>query len=226
MPLLALLGIGVILLLVFGPQWWIRRTLRKYAEPADRYSGSGADLARHLLDESGLHEVKVERTADNGDHYDPTDRAVRLSPLCFDGRSLTAITVAAHEVGHALQHRDRDAMLLLRGRLAGVFVRGQKLALIFIVAAPLVAVFTRSGALMWLLVIAAFSIQLLGTIMQFVTLPVEWDASFGRALPLLKRLEILHPSDHQHARSLLRAAAFTYVAGSLFSLLLLVRWIR
>lgn len=226
MPLLALLVIALIALLVFGPQWWIRRTLTRYAQPEDRYSGTGADLARHLLDEAGLAEVKVERTEANGDHYDPTDRAVRLSPLCFEGRSLTAITVAAHEVGHAMQHRDSDRMLMLRGRLAMIVASGQKLALVVMIAAPVVAIVARAGILMWLMIAFAFGIQLLGTLMQFVTLPVEWDASFGRALPTLKRLNILHPGDLPHARKLLRAAAFTYVAGSLFSLLLLVRWVR
>lgn len=225
MPLLALLVVVLIALLVFGPQWWIKRTLKKYAQPEDRYGGSGAELARHLLDEAGLQQVTVERT-EAGDHYDPAARAVRLSPLCFDGRSLTAITVAAHEVGHAMQHRDGDRMLELRGKLAMVVVRGQQLALVLMLAAPVVALVTRAGVLMWLMIAFAFGIQLLGTIMQFVTLPVEWDASFGRALPTLSRLNILHPGDQRHARRLLRAAAFTYVAGSLFSLLLLVRWVR
>ena len=101
-----LLVIGLIIVaVIFGPGIWVQRVLARYSEPADRYSGTGAELARHLLDKNGLQSVKVEQTRE-GDHYDPGDKAGRLTPDKFDGRSLTAITVAAHEVGHALQDRD------------------------------------------------------------------------------------------------------------------------
>ena len=95
----------LIAILIFGPGLWVRRVLERYSAPEDRYSGTGAQLARHLLNKHGLESVAVERTAE-GDHYDPQDKAVRLTDDKFDGRSLTAITVAAHEVGHALQDRD------------------------------------------------------------------------------------------------------------------------
>ncbi len=104
------------LVLVFGPGLWVRRVLARYSLPADRYSGSGAQLARHLLDAHGLSSVKVE-TTETGDHYDPEAKAVRLTPDKFDGRSLTAITVAAHEVGHALQDHQEYAPLRFRTRL-------------------------------------------------------------------------------------------------------------
>ena len=97
----------LLLAIVFAPQLWVKHTLSKYHQPPDRYRGSGAELARMLLDQENLAHVTVEKT-DRGDHYDPIEKAVRLSPECFDARSLTAITVAAHEVGHALQDRDAD----------------------------------------------------------------------------------------------------------------------
>lgn len=222
---LVVLAIAAVALLILGPGWWIKHTLNKYSEPANRYQGTGAELARHLLDQAGLQHVKVERT-ERGDHYDPLDKAVRLSELCFDQRSLTAVTVAAHEVGHALQDRDEGSMLHWRTRLARVVNAGDKLALVLMLAAPFMALLSRSSMLLWLFVIAAVSIQALGALMHLVTLPVEWDASFGRALPMLEQLKILHAADYPHARRLLRAAAFTYVAASLYSLLLLARWIR
>jgi uncharacterized protein len=216
----------LIALLIFGPSWWVRHVLAKYADPADRYQGTGAELARHLLDLSGLQDVKITRGAEHSDHYNPATRTVNLSPLCHDGRSLTAITVAAHEVGHALQHRDEDRWLGLRSRLAGLLVVGQTVVLPLVIIAPVVGLGLRAPALMWVLFALAFLVQALGTVFHLVTLPVEWDASFGRAMPMLEALRILHATDVPHARRLLRAAAFTYVAGSLFSLLLLVRWIR
>lgn len=227
MPLLlALLAVAAVAALVFGPQWWVRRTLARYSEPAQRYSGSGAELARHLLDLEGLQQVQVVRGGPNEDSYDPMAKVVRLSPLCHDSGSLTAITVAAHEVGHALQDRDGDARLIWRTRLAIAAHRAQQFSLILLIAAPILALALRSGVLMWLLVAGSLGIQALITVSQFATLPVEWDASFGRALPLLEKHAILHPADPPHAKRILRAAALTYVAASLFSLLLLLRWIR
>ena len=110
-----------ILAIVFGPGIWVQRVLAKYSRPEDRYSETGADLARLLLDKNGLQHVKVEKT-ETGDHYDPNDKAVRLTDDKFDGRSLTAITVAAHEVGHAVQDKDAYGPLRVRGLL----VRGMQ----------------------------------------------------------------------------------------------------
>ena len=103
MPIL--IFVLIILAVIFGPGLWVRRVMNRYSKPEDRYSGTGAQLARHLLDKSGLDSVVVEVTA-AGDHYDPDDKAVRLTEDKFSGHSLTAITVAAHEVGHAIQDRD------------------------------------------------------------------------------------------------------------------------
>ena len=93
----------VILALVAGPQFWVKRVISRYNRPVDRYEASGAQTARRLLDAHGLQAVVVE-TTEHGDHYDPAARAVRLSADNYHGRSLTATTIAAHEVGHALQH--------------------------------------------------------------------------------------------------------------------------
>ena len=91
----------LLLALVFGPGLWVRRVIARYSDPPDRYAGTGAQLARFLLNKLGMQHVAVEST-DQGDHYDPAAKAVRLTPDKYEGRSLTAITVAAHEVGHAI----------------------------------------------------------------------------------------------------------------------------
>ena len=107
MILAIVIVIALLCIVVFGPSIWVSRVIDRYSVPADRYSGTGADLARHLLDRHGLHAVTVEPT-EHGDHYDPEAKAVRLTEDKFGGRSLTAITVAAHEVGHAVQdHQGR-----------------------------------------------------------------------------------------------------------------------
>jgi Zn-dependent membrane protease YugP len=111
--------IAAILALVFGPGLWVRRVLERYSSPADRYAGTGAQLARYLLNKHGLQSVAVE-TTDQGDHYDPTAKAVRLTPEKFEGHSLTAITVAAHEVGHAIQDKQGYAPLRFRTYLVRV----------------------------------------------------------------------------------------------------------
>lgn len=210
---------------LFGPAWWVKRVLEKYSSPADRYasSGTGASLARHLLDLHELADVKVE-TTQLGDHYDPVARSVRLAPAHHDGSSLTAVVVAAHEVGHALQHARGERLFATRYRLARLAAGAQRAAGLMLVAAPLLALVTRmpqTGGLMLVLAVASAA---LGTLVHFATLPVELDASFGKALPLLAAGR-LHTPDLPHARRILRAAAFTYVAGSLASLLNLARWL-
>ena len=103
MPILIALGALLLFAAVFGPQWWVRHVLAKHAADRPDLPGTGAELARHLLDEAGLQQVKVEQT-DIGDHYDPDALAVRLTPPHHDGRSIAAVAVAAHEVSHAVQH--------------------------------------------------------------------------------------------------------------------------
>lgn len=215
--------IVVIAAVVFGPGLWVRRVLERYSEPADRYKGTGAQLARHLLDKHGLGDVTVERTPD-GDHYDPQEKAVRLTDDKFDGRSLTAITVAAHEVGHALQDRDSYAPLRLRTRLVKVGRGIEKVGAGVLMLSPFIGALTRAPQVSLLMFAAGFVTLGTSALIHFVTLPTEFDASFNRALPILDKFGILKRVDRPHARRLLRAAALTYVSASLMSLLNIARW--
>jgi hypothetical protein len=216
--------IVVFLALLFGPAIWVRRVLERYSSPADRYPGTGQQLARELLDAHGLGSVTVE-TTDQGDHYDPEAKVVRLSPDKFDGRSLTAITVAAHEVGHAVQDHVGYAPLRMRTRLVKATRRVEKLGAAILVVSPFLGAITRIPSIG--LVTLAAGLLTLGTaaLVHAVTLPTEIDASFGRALPMLERQKILKPVDRPHARKLLTAAALTYVASALMSLLNVARWL-
>jgi Zn-dependent membrane protease YugP len=218
--------IVAILACVFLPSVWVRHILAKYSEPADRYrdKGSGAELARHLLDRFDLSAVDVEQT-DQGDHYDPEAKAVRLSAGNYAGYSLTAITVAAHEVGHAIQDARGEALFNTRQRLVRAAMQGQKVSGVLLLAAPLLLVLTRTPLASVLFLLLAVASMALGTVVHLVTLPVELDASYGKALPMLEEGDYLHEGDLRHAKRILKAAALTYVAGSLASLLSLGRWL-
>lgn len=212
-----------ILALIFGPGLWVRRVLERYSVPEDRYSGTGAELARHLLDKLGMNHVTVEPT-DTGDHYDPDAKAVRLTPDKHDGRSLTAITVAAHEVGHALQDQEGYAPLRIRSRLVRAGRHIERLGAGALLVSPFIGAFTRAPVLGMLVFAAGFLTLASSTLVHLATLPTEFDASFSRALPMLDEYRILKKNDRPHARRLLRAAALTYVAASLMSLLNIARW--
>ncbi len=213
----------IVLAIVFGPGIWVQRVLAKYSEPADRYSGTGAQLARHLLNKNGLENVKVEQTRD-GDHYDPDEKAVRLTPDKFDGRSLTAITVAAHEVGHALQDRDGFAPLKLRTRLVKGMRNVERLGAGILMVSPFIGALTRIPGLGIFMFLGGLLTLGSSTLIHLVTLPTEFDASFNRALPILENDNILKQQDRRHARLILKAAAYTYVSASLMSLLNIARW--
>lgn len=208
---------------VAGPSYWVKYIMEKYSQPHDRYAGTGAELARALLDQANLPQVRVEMTK-LGDHYDPLEKVVRLAPDKFNGRSLTAITVAAHEVGHAMQDRDGYLPLKMRTRLVQLAAPAEKLGAAILMLAPLVMVLARApiaGALF-----LAGGLLTLGTatLVHLLTLPMEMNASFARALPLLERGNYLKPGDAPHARRLLKAAAWTYVSASLMTLLNIARW--
>ena len=216
--------VAVVLILVFAPGLWVRKVLRRYSEPVDRYAGTGAELARHLLDAHGLHTVRVEAT-EAGDHYDPDAKAVRLTPDKFDGRSLTAITVAAHEVGHALQDHEEYPPLRMRTRLVKATRGVERIGAGVLMISPFLGLATRVPAIG--LITFGAGLLTLGTsaLVHLVTLPTEFDASFNRALPVLDRHKVLKTVDRPHARKLLNAAALTYVSASLMSLLNIARWL-
>jgi uncharacterized protein len=221
-----ILLLALIAAVIFLPQWWVKRVLAKYRQPDDRYQGTGGELARHLLDRLGLESVGVEATDPGADHYDPEARMVRLSPEHHDGASLTAVTVAAHEVGHAIQHADGYKPLMWRTQMVKTVQRFQRIGVVLIALAPLAMVLLRlprAGLVMLLLAIAALAS---GIVVHLMTLPTELDASFRRALPLLEKGDYLKPEDRPHARRILRAAAFTYVAASLMSLVNFWWWLR
>jgi Zn-dependent membrane protease YugP len=216
--------IVLLLVLVFGPQFWVRWVLDRHNRVEEaNFPGSGSELARHLLDRCELQEVKVEVT-ELGDHYDPQTRTVKLTRDKFDGKTLTAITVAAHECGHAFQHAAQEPLFLLRTRMAKLSLLAQRIGSLLLFAAPFSVLVTRLPSAAFFNISGAFLIMGFAIVMHLLTLPVEIDASFKKALPLLAN-GYLEPRQVPAARSILRAAAWTYVAASLSSLLNFWRWI-
>ncbi len=209
--------------LIFGPGLWVKRVMSRYSTPGDRYTGTGGELARHLLDAGGLYKVKVEETS-IGDHYDPLEKVVRLTAENFNGHSLTAVTVAAHEVGHAIQDASGFAPLRIRTRLIVMTRPLERLGAGILMAAPVLGVLMRAPMVSALMILGGLLSLGTTTLVHLVTLPTELDASFKRALPLLEQDGILKPTDLPHARRLLRAAALTYLSASLASLLNIARW--
>ncbi|MFB3137263.1 MAG: zinc metallopeptidase [Nitrospirales bacterium] len=214
----------IVLAILLGPQLWTKRVFAKYRGHREDYPGTGGDLARHLLDRFNLPHVKVE-TTEVGDHYDPMAKVVRLTPDNFGGKSLTAATVAAHEVGHALQDQAGYKPLQERTRLIRVAQGAEKMGSVVMIGIPIVAALTRSPAVGLLVFLAGLATMSIGALVHLITLPVEWDASFRRALPVLEQGHYITRDDLQGARRILTAAALTYVAASLGGLLNIWRWI-
>lgn len=216
--------IFLIIVVVYGPQFWSKYILKKYNRD-EYFSGSGMDLAEILLDRMNLSQVRMEAT-DLGDHYDPLNKVVRLSRTNCGKKTLTAVVVAAHEVGHAVQDQLGYTPLYLRTRWIVAAQKAERLGAVLMISIPVITAVTRvpaAGALMFLVGLASLLIPVL---VHLVTLPVEWDASFKRALPLLETGEYIPEDNLPAARRILTACTLTYVASALASLLNLWRWIR
>jgi uncharacterized protein len=221
MPVLVF--IVVLLALILGPGIWVSSVMKRYHFPKDRYAKTGGETARALLDSMALGHVRTEVT-DRGDHYDPAEKVVRLSEANFHGRSLTALTVAAHEVGHAMQDADGFGPLRWRTRLVQLVGPVQKVGAALLVFAPFAVMLTRAPTIGFVALLGGFLTLASGVVVHLLTLPTEFDASSRRALPLVRNRGLLRREDLPRAYKLLTAAALTYVSGALQSLLNIARW--
>jgi Zn-dependent membrane protease YugP len=220
-----LIVLAVVLALAVLPQIWVKKVIARHSGERLDFPGTGGEFARHILDEMKLTHVKVEPT-DLGDHYDPDAKAVRLTPQHLNGRSLSAVVIAAHEAGHAMQDATGFPPLQARTRLAKQAIRAEKVGAVVMLAAPIVLALAKAPHLLVIEVFVGVMIFALSILLHAVTLPVEFDASFRRALPVLKAGRYLDDKDMPVAREILRAAALTYVAAAAMSVLDVARWIR
>jgi Zn-dependent membrane protease YugP len=222
---LAILVALIILALVVAPQLWISSVLRRHGGQRPEIPWTGAQFARRLLDGMKLSNVTVEET-EQGDHYHPLAKSVRLSTEHFHGRSLTATVIAAHEVGHAMQDATGYAPLRARTRIATTAEYIHKVSAVLVIAAPALAILFRHPGALVLGFVAAVLVNLTAVILHAVTLPVEFDASFNRALVVLKEGRFVPDEEMGAARHILSAAAYTYVAQALVALINLPRLFR
>lgn len=213
-----ILGVGLVLSLFAAGR--VKSTFARYAEVRSRSGISGAQVARAILQANGIHDVTVEPVAGNlTDHYDPTTKTLRLSESVYQSDSVAALGVAAHEVGHAIQHATRYGALQFRSAWVPVAGIGSGLGEILILIGLGMAAASGSMTLAWVgLLLFATT-----TVFTLVTLPVEFDAS-RRALATLQQSRVLDGDELHGARAVLNAAALTYVAAAAASLMQLLWW--
>ncbi len=204
------------LLLAFYAQFRVRSTFSKFSEVKTAAGRTGAEVAGELLRRRGIPDIKIEQVEGSlSDHYDPRTRTLSLSPDVYASDSVAAVGVAAHECGHALQDKEHYAPLALRSAIVPVATIGTSAAwILFMIGllVPALRVLMNLGILLFLGYVA-FSL---------VTLPVEFDAS-RRAVRVLQGEGLVMPSEAEGVRSVLNAAALTYVAAAAMAILQLVR---
>ena len=193
----------------------VNSTYSKYKNIANKKNLTGFDVARAILDANGLNSMYIVETPGNlTDHYDPSQKVVRLSSDIYHGSSIASLAVAAHECGHAIQDKENYTFMRIRASLVPVVNFITYGAYILFAISILLSLVD--------LLIVAVGAVLAGLIFQLVTLPVEFDAS-SRALKQVQKLELVTNTDLEGSKKVLTAAALTYVASVLSSLLNLVR---
>lgn len=206
------------------PNLWAKAILKKYQTPHPDIPGTGSQFAEHLIKKYQLN-ITLEETQ-QGDHYDPIQKVVRLSPDNYHSNSLTAITTVAHEIGHALQDQANYQPLQQRTQMVQRAAWMQKFSAIALMATPVLIPLLHTPMIGLVTFSAGFIGMGVPVLIHLSTLPVEFDASFKRALPLLKEGEYISDKDLKAARKILRACAMTYVAASLSSLFNLWKWLK
>ena len=186
---------------------------------------TGYDAARRILDENGLHDVRIERVSGNlTDHYDPRSNVIRLSESVYDNSSAAAVGVAAHEAGHAVQYAVGYSPVRLRTAIIPVCSIGSNAAMPLFLIGLLLAAYGAQGDLGYLLMLLGIVFYSFATFFQIVTLPVEFNAS-RRAMAALEGSGSLSSEELKASNKVLKAAALTYVAALAVSLLNLLRLI-
>lgn len=212
-----------LILIAFGLALWAQSSVQGNFKKGSKIKASsnmtGVEVARRILDSEGLSDVRIElsRRGTLSDHYDPTAKVIRLSEPVYRGNSIASLSVAAHEVGHAIQHANHYSMLVLRHKLVPFANIGSQLAPFLLIAG---FIFTQGSMLIGMGIIL-FSAAVL---FQVVTLPVEFDAS-RRAKNKLIELGMIANQEERGVSKVLNAAALTYVASTLIAVLELIKYI-
>lgn len=205
------------IIIAFWAQSKVSGTYKKYRTIRTMNGYTGENVARMMLDAAGLYDVPVvEIRGELTDHYDPRSRVVRLSSDIYHGASIASAGIAAHEVGHAIQHKEVYKPLVLRTSIASAVNFSSQASIIIFMIGLLFSIplLTNIGIIFFTVAV----------IYQIITLPVEFNAS-KRALNILESRNILYGNEVSGAKSVLSAAAMTYVAAALMSISQLIRLI-
>ena len=217
-------GALIVIAVIFGPSLWVKLVMSRYSSEKPEMPGTGGELAKHLIKRFSLKDVEVEIT-ELGDHYDPIEKKVRLLPEHYGSKSLTAIAIAAHEVGHAIQDHQGDKRLATRTKMVPIVNLLARWSVVIISLSPVIGIITRHPIPFSLLLFIGLSGFIARMMMHAVTLPIEFDASFSKALPILREGDYVSQSNEKAVSHVLRAAALTYVSAALADILNLSRWI-
>ncbi|RAW17205.1 MULTISPECIES: zinc metallopeptidase [Paenibacillus] len=214
-------GMFVLIIIAFVLSLWaqfrVKSTFNRWSDVKNLNGMTGYDAARHMLDSNGLHDVPIEPVRGAlSDHYDPINRVVRLSEPVYYENSISAVSVACHEVGHAIQHKESYPMLALRHRIFPIVNFASGLAPFLLIAGIIFNAMNLVGiGIIFFSVTVAF---------QLITLPVEFNAS-NRAREIMVSEGYIRNEEERGVAKVLNAAALTYVAAALISLLELIRYI-
>jgi Zn-dependent membrane protease YugP len=223
MPIL-IIGFILLFILTILPSIWTKHILNKYQKPNPNIPGTGKQFAEHLIKKYEL-KIQLEET-DQGDHYDPINKVIRISTENYHANSLTAISTVAHEIGHALQDQEDYEPLRQRTELIQHSQWMQKFSGIALMITPILIPLLHTPFIALVTFAAGFIAMGIPVIIHLSTLPVELDASFKRALPLLEEGNYLNQKELKTSKKILKACAMTYVAASLSSLFNLWKWFR
>ncbi|NJN60644.1 MAG: zinc metallopeptidase [Coleofasciculaceae cyanobacterium RL_1_1] len=208
------------MLLMFWAQSRVRGTYDRYSNVSSSLGMTGADVARSILNDLGFHDIAVEHIqGELTDHYDPSAKTVRLSSGVYGSDSLAAAAVAAHECGHVMQDKQGYTFMNLRASLVPAANIGSQFGPILVILGIFLNAMAGVSSLFINLGIILFAASIL---FHVVTLPVEFDAS-SRALRIVQTLGILDGEERRGAKAVLDAAAWTYVATAIYSVLQLVQ---
>jgi len=220
-----IIGLVILFILTMLPNLWTQHILKKHRVPNEKIPGTGAQFAEHLKHKLNLPEVKIEQT-ESGDHYDPIEKVVRISTENWNSNSITAIATVAHEFGHAQQDYENYEPLKQRTIMVHKAQWMQTFGGWALMATPVLIPLLHTPMIGLVTFAAGFIAMGVPVLIHLSTLPVEFDASFKRALPLLKEGQYLDKKDHKKAHRILLACALTYVSAALSSLFNLWKWLR
>ena len=202
-------------LLVLGAQLLVSGTYSKYSTTENKKRLTGFDVAREILDRNGLKNITIVETKGKmTDHYDSRRKVVRLSSEVYHGTTISSVAIAAHECGHAIQHNKKYAPLMIRNTIVPVVNLASRIGYVVLVIGILASAF--NVALIGIILLAAT------LVFQFITLPVEFNAS-SRAIRILEKEKLIETSEKQPVKNMLTAAALTYVASLISNMLEILR---